>query len=286
MIQKRHHYKNDNDWLSKFFTGIFVLYSLYLLLLYVSNPAEFWRWVIYSILFIVVITSLVIIFGIYRRHLIQNHLDKILLKLRNAGQEEYVNNFINRFGLENTKENGYSFRNHKFDWDRINDLKKILKENGVSSQDKDTFSILRYLIQEKEEHLTRESILKEPQKFTDLSTSGSDFEKLLCRLFEAMGYKVELTGKSGDQGGDLIANKNGERVLIQAKSYRDWSTGNAAVQQVVGAMKYYDCNKSMVFTTSHFTPEAITLAKTNNTELVSKEQLKEILLKYLGESWF
>lgn len=203
--------------------------------------------------------------------------------MRSSGQEDYLKNFINRFGRESGRGQGYTFRNHRFDWDRINDLKKILEEKGVTSNEKDVFALLRFYIQEKEENLTRESIRKEPQRFEKLS--GSNFEGLLSRLFEAMGYRVELTGRSGDQGGDLIANKEGERVLIQAKCYRDWSTGNAAVQQVVGAMKYYDCNKAMVVTTSHFTSEAIVLAKTNQTELVSKEQLQELLLKYLGESW-
>lgn len=143
--------------------------------------------------------------------------------------------------------------------------------------------LLRFYVNEKEENLTRESIRRESQKFTKLS--GTEFEKLLYRLFEAMGYRVEWIGKSGDQGGDLIANKDGERILIQAKCYRDWSTGNFAVQQVVGAMKYYDCSKAMVVTTSHFTKEAIVLAKVNKTELISKEQLQELLLRFLGESW-
>jgi hypothetical protein len=39
---------------------------------------------------------------------------------------------------------------------------------------------------------------KKPRSFSELSRSGSDFEVLLGRLFEAMGYKVEHTGKSGD----------------------------------------------------------------------------------------
>ena len=162
-----------------------------------------------------------------------------------------------------------------------------MKEKNITSNKKDTFTILKHYIQEKEEEYTKESINKRPQKFNDLSRDGSDFEKLLYRLFETMGYKVELIGRSGDQGGDLIANKNGERILIQAKCYRDWSsTGNEAVQQVVGAMKFYDCNKTMVFTTSHFTQEAISLAKSTQTELVSKEQLQEMLLKYLSENWY
>lgn len=102
-----------------------------------------------------------------------------------------------------------------------------MKEKGITSNKKDVFAILRFYIQEKEENFTRESIRKEPQKFKILS--GSEFEKLLNCLFDAMGYKNELIGKSGDQGGDLIANRNGERLLIQAKCYRNWSTGNAAV---------------------------------------------------------
>ena len=213
----------------------------------------------------------------------KKHFNSLLDKLKNSGQEDYLKNFINRFGLEGGRGEGYVFRNHKFEWDRINDFKKILREKGVISNDKDIFALLRFYIQENEEKLTRESIHREPQKFGNLN--GSEFEKLLYRLFEAMGYKTEWIGKSGDQGGDLIANKNGERILIQAKCYRDWSTGNSAVQQVVGAVKYYDCNKAMVITTSHFTNEAVALAKANQTELVFKERLQELLLKFLGESW-
>ena len=40
----------------------------------------------------------------------------------------------------------------------------------------------------------------------------------------------------------------------------------------------------MVITTSHFTPGAIALAEANKTELISKERLQELLLKFLGES--
>jgi restriction system protein len=57
------------------------------------------------------------------------------------------------------------------------------------------------------------------------------------------------------------------------------------VQQVVGAMKYYDCNKAVVISTSNFTREAIELAKANKTILVAKEQLQKILMESLGESW-
>ncbi|MDO8594078.1 MAG: restriction endonuclease [bacterium] len=214
----------------------------------------------------------------------KRHFEKVLSRLKNAGQESFLINFINRFALQGMRGPGYEFRNHKIESDRVNDLKKILKENKVTSSEKDVLALLRFYIEEKEEMVTRESIKVEPQLFSRLS--GTDFENLLRRLFEAMGYQVEQTGRSGDQGGDLIANKNGERILIQAKCYRDLSVGNSAVQQVVGAMKYYNCGKSMVITTSGvFTPEARSLAQVNDTELISKDRLSELLIQYLHESW-
>ncbi len=223
-------------------------------------------------------------FVLVMRWLKKRHFERILAKLRDTGEDEYVRNFINRFGFEGTKGSGWTFRNRKFDWNRINDFKKIFREKGIIRREKDAFAILRSFIQAKEEGLTRESIQKEPQRFDRLS--GTDFERLLCRLFEAMGYKVEWIGKSGDQGGDLVANKDGDRVLIQAKCYRNWSVGNAAVQQVAAAMKFYDCRKSMVITTSEkFTNEARALAHANSTELVSRDRLSEMLMTHLKESW-
>ncbi len=274
-MARRKRYSRDNE-LENALAGTLTLGIIGLVWYFFTNPAK-------SIPYIIAAFVCIIAFFFLRKLLREKHFNSLINKLRSSGQEDYLKNFINRFGRESGRGQGYTFRNHRFDWDRINDLKKILEEKGVTSNEKDVFALLRFYIQEKEENLTRESIRKEPQRFEKLS--GSNFEGLLSRLFEAMGYRVELTGRSGDQGGDLIANKEGERVLIQAKCYRDWSTGNAAVQQVVGAMKYYDCNKAMVVTTSHFTSEAIVLAKTNQTELVSKEQLQELLLKYLGESW-
>jgi HJR/Mrr/RecB family endonuclease len=278
---KRRHYNDDDYSFRRFIAGIVGLVFLGLVAKFWSNPLELAG---YLTTIGIVVIGLYFLAEVIIYRIKKGHRDALLSKLKNAGQQEYLKNFISRFGLEGGKKEGWEFRNHKFEWDRINDLKKIFRENGITSNDKDVFTILRFYIQEKEEAVTRESISKEPQKLANLS--GSDFEKLLYRLFEAMGYKVEWIGKSGDQGGDLIANGSGERILIQAKCYRDWSTGNAAVQQVIGAMKYYDCNRSMVVTTSYFTNEAISLAKANKTELISKEQLQELLLKYLRESWF
>ncbi|MGC9603187.1 MAG: restriction endonuclease [Minisyncoccia bacterium] len=283
---RRYYRKSDSleDIVERLLTLILVIGFLYLFGLWFTDRAGFWRIMIYMVVAIVVIAALVIFLKIARRQKAGRHFEWVLENLKKSGREDYLKNFISRWGLEKASADRYHVRNHYFDWDRINDLKKILGEAGVTSDDRDVFDLLQYYVQGKEESLTRESIKKEPQRFAYLS--GTDFEKLLYRLFEAMGYKVEHIGRSGDQGGDLIANREGERILIQAKCYRDWSVGNEAVQQVVGAMKFYDCSKTMVITTSMtFTPEAHALAQANNTDLISKDELCGMLLKYLGESW-
>lgn len=287
---RRRHSREEENPLFDLIATIFGLYALYLLLLWFTDKTDFVLWVIYGIVAAAVVSGVLIGFQRFKKKRKENYLSSLLVRVREKGQEDYIDNFINRFGHDGKKGNSFMVRDYSFAWERVNDLEKVLQEKGIelrhNGKQKDIYVLLRYYIQEKEESITRESIKNEPRKFAILSKDGSEFEKLLYRLFSAMGYKAQVIGRSGDQGGDLIANKNGERILIQAKCYRDWSTGNAAVQQVVAALKYYDCNKAMVVTTSHFTAEAMALAKANNTELISKERLQELLLQHLKESWY
>lgn len=284
MTKRKYYYISENSLLEDLLYPPLILYFLYLVYLFFTNRANFWRWVFYGCLAFGGLIAILFFCQRIRSKLFWKRFKQTLRRLKESGKEEYLKNFISRFGFEGKKGKGWSFRNYSFDWDRINDLKKILLEAGVISKEKEVFDLLRYYIQQKEEQLTRESIKKEPQKLASLT--GKEFEKLLYRLFEKMGYKVQLVGGIKDQGGDLILNKGSERILVQAKCYRDWPTGNKAIQEAVAAMKYYDCNRAMVVTTSYFTDEAITLAKANNVELIPKEKLQELLLKFLGENWF
>jgi len=282
-MRRRRYYYEDDDSLGRALAGLIILYLFYLIFEYFTNRQNFWRWLVYGIVVVGVFITIRTLWHKFKSSQNRKYFNKLLDNLKRAGQEEYLINFINRFGLEKKNVKGFRVRDYNFSWDRINDLKKIFGEKGIFKDEEDIFELLKFYINEKEEKLTRESIKKEPQKFASLT--GAEFEKLLYRLFEKMGYAVEHTGKTGDQGGDLIANKSGERILIQAKCYRDWNVGNDAVQQAVAAQKFYDCNKTTVIVTSEFTPEAISLAKANNTELIGKHRLQEMLLDYLGESW-
>lgn len=105
--------------------------------------------------------------------------------------------------------------------------------------------------------------------------NGFEFEQFLGELFKKAGYKVIVTKKSGDQGADLIVEKNGISTAIQAKKYIG-SVGNSAVQEVVAAMKYYDCDKSMVITTGSFTKGAYALASRNGVQLIGSESIDDL----------
>lgn len=106
--------------------------------------------------------------------------------------------------------------------------------------------------------------------------SGKEFEEFICYLFKKMGYTVNLTPTSGDQGIDIIAIKNGLRIGIQTKCYSN-SVSNKAIQEVVAGIKYYGLKKAIVITNNYFTKSAIELALSNEVVLWDRSILKEKL---------
>lgn len=109
--------------------------------------------------------------------------------------------------------------------------------------------------------------------------SGYEFEGFLRDLFQKMGYQVEQTKLSADQGADLVVIKFGERKVIQAKRYSG-KVGNYAVQEVLAAIALYRASLGMVITNSYFTPAAVELAVANRIELVDRDSLSNLIRSY------
>ena len=99
------------------------------------------------------------------------------------------------------------------------------------------------------------------------SMSGPQFEAYLAPLFRHEGYEVRHTGRAGDQGCDLLLEKDGHRIACQAKRYNHRVT-NDAVAEAVAAKAFYGCGDAMVVTTSRFTRSARKLAQANGCELI------------------
>lgn len=134
-----------------------------------------------------------------------------------------------------------------------------------------------YEIVQKENYLKNLAVNDDSTKITigDIDImSGSEFEQYIAKLFKSYGYKTEVTKASGDQGIDVIAEKNGTKYAIQAKCY-NFPVGNHAIMEAVAGAKYYDADQIMVITNSTFTKSAIELAQKNNVHLWDRKVLIE-----------
>ena len=112
--------------------------------------------------------------------------------------------------------------------------------------------------------------------------SGQDFERLICRLLDAMEFRTELTKVSGDGGIDIIAvlDKSiiGGKYLFQCKRYApDNLVGASAVRDFYGAVTADRAVKGVFVTTSDFTPQAREFADKTGIELINAAKLKALL---------
>lgn len=106
--------------------------------------------------------------------------------------------------------------------------------------------------------------------------NGIEFEHFLKPIFERKGYVTTVTQGSGDYGADLILRKGHKKYVVQAKRYSS-NIGVGAVQQVVGAIRYYRASGAIVVTNQYFTPAAIELAKVNKVRLIDRNKLAEMI---------
>lgn len=96
---------------------------------------------------------------------------------------------------------------------------------------------------------------------------GLQFEHRCAELLRYRGFhKVTVTKGSGDQGVDILAQKNGIKFGIQCKYYSH-PVGNKAIQEAYAGTDFYDCDKAMVMTNSTFTKAARELADKLEVEL-------------------
>ncbi len=107
--------------------------------------------------------------------------------------------------------------------------------------------------------------------------SGYDFEQFCSEMLRKNGFTdVDVTPKSGDQGVDILAVKDGVKYAIQCKYYSS-SVGNSSVQEVHAGKNYYNCHVGVVMTNSEFTPGAISLAAATGVLLWDGSKINEMM---------
>lgn len=104
------------------------------------------------------------------------------------------------------------------------------------------------------------------------SLTGQEYEILCKDILCKNGWSVEMTKVVGDQGVDLIATKDNNRVAIQCKKYTS-SIGNWAVQEVIAGKSFYRATHGVVVSNAPYTKSAIDLAKANKISLLHHNDL-------------
>lgn len=138
--------------------------------------------------------------------------------------------------------------------------------------------VIQWLIKEQKEKIKQKIVLESGIDIVD-EMSGEAFEEFLLAHFMTQGYKGYITPRTDDYGADLVIEKDGRKIVVQAKRWKK-VVGIEAVQQVVSAIKHYDAHKGMVITNSSFTENAYELASSNGIELWDRKILIEFMKKY------
>jgi len=113
-----------------------------------------------------------------------------------------------------------------------------------------------------------------------LTIDPLDFEDLIARLFEAMGYHAATTQRSGDGGVDVLATDldpvRGGRIVIQVKRYAH-TVNPAAVRDLFGAVAHEGAMKGILVTTSGFGPGSREFADGKPLTLIDGPELVNLL---------
>ena len=110
-----------------------------------------------------------------------------------------------------------------------------------------------------------------------LRLDGPEFEAYVALVLADNGFRhVELTKGSGDQGVDILAERNGKTYAIQCKNYAG-AVGNFAVQEAFAGAEHYGCDLAAVICPGTFTRGAKELAASTGVLLWDERKLARMM---------
>ena len=105
--------------------------------------------------------------------------------------------------------------------------------------------------------------------------SPHEFERCCADYLALKGWRARRTGGSGDQGVDVLAEKNNIRLVLQCKKYGK-PVGNRAVQEAFAAKAHARADAAAVVSTQGFTRSAHELAAATGVLLLHFTDLRTI----------
>ncbi len=155
-------------------------------------------------------------------------------------------------------------------------------EVGIASEDSTPDEQIAVLYRELSDRLAEE-LLERVKR-----VSPADFERLVVRLLEKMGYgRGETVGRSGDGGIDGIINQDAlglEKMYIQAKRWQS-QVGEPEIRNFSGSLDGEGANKGVFITSSTFSKSARERAKSISQgskfiRLIDGEELARLMINH------
>ena len=112
-----------------------------------------------------------------------------------------------------------------------------------------------------------------------------EFEQLVVRLYERLGYEVKLTQQSRDGGVDLYARRDHEgsqeALAVECKHYQASTVGVAPVRALYGVITSQpELTQGILVTSGVISAEARKFAAGKRIGLIDGAQLRSLLAKH------
>jgi restriction system protein len=122
-------------------------------------------------------------------------------------------------------------------------------------------------------------LLNKTEKLTDIkSLSWQEFESLVGEYYRRKGYSVsEIGGNSPDGGIDLLAKKNGEKLVIQCKHWKAFKVDVKIARELYGVMVDATGSGAVLITSGDFTQPTIDFVKDKPIELIDGPKLVKLI---------
>ena len=105
-----------------------------------------------------------------------------------------------------------------------------------------------------------------------MSLGGREFEWELATLYRYLGYDVEATPATGDQGIDLVLRKDGKTTIVQCKSHKS-PVGPAVARELLGSMVAFRADDAILACTGGFTRGVKDFVRGKPITLISATEL-------------
>lgn len=169
-------------------------------------------------------------------------------------------------------------KKHTKKQDSINNTDFEKNEDTIMQIEKEDIQPNQTIVKKysKKETYENEDRIKMYNNHYDYMT-GEDFETFIAQILGKIGFcNIQLTKGSGDQGVDILAEKDNIKYAFQCKRY-DKTLGNKAVQEVFAGKTFYNCDIGVVVTNSYFTQSAKDLANRSGIILWDRNELENLI---------